>query len=62
MHFQTKISRICTLLLLYNVVLVLSEIGRLSRSYCELSGRIEPVIADVILGFVEMGTCHLINY
>jgi len=33
----------------------LCEIGSTSKNYCELSGRIEPVIADVILGFVEMG-------
>ncbi|KAF5304690.1 hypothetical protein FQA39_LY09467 [Lamprigera yunnana] len=34
---------------------LLCEIGSVSRNYCELSGRSEPVIADVILGFVEMG-------
>ncbi|KAJ8966317.1 hypothetical protein NQ314_003582 [Rhamnusium bicolor] len=33
----------------------ITEIGTLSKSYCELSGRSEPVIADIILGFVEMG-------
>lgn len=33
----------------------LCEIGLLSKNYCELAGRIEPIIADVILGFVEMG-------
>lgn len=33
----------------------LSEIGSMSKNYCELSGRSEPVIADIILGFVEMG-------
>ncbi|KAK9710813.1 Bromodomain associated [Popillia japonica] len=33
----------------------LCEVGFLSKSYCELSGRSEPLIADVILGFVEMG-------
>lgn len=33
----------------------LCEIGSMSRNYCELSGRCEPVIGDVILGFVEMG-------
>ncbi|KAK4885805.1 hypothetical protein RN001_002076 [Aquatica leii] len=33
----------------------LSEIGSMSHNYCELSGRSEPVIADIILGFVEMG-------
>lgn len=31
------------------------EIGQSSKNYCELSGRTEPLIADVILGFVEMG-------
>ncbi|GJQ86797.1 putative transcription initiation factor TFIID subunit [Trypoxylus dichotomus] len=33
----------------------LCEVGYLSKNYCELSGRLEPVVADVILGFVEMG-------
>lgn len=33
----------------------LCEVGNLSRNYCELSGRCEPIIADVILAFVEMG-------
>ncbi|XP_030759424.1 transcription initiation factor TFIID subunit 8-like [Sitophilus oryzae] len=31
------------------------EIGLLTKNYCELSGRSEPLIADVILGFVDMG-------
>ncbi|KAL1501055.1 hypothetical protein ABEB36_006454 [Hypothenemus hampei] len=31
------------------------ELGLMSRNYCELSGRVEPLIADVILGFTEMG-------
>ncbi|XP_023012880.1 transcription initiation factor TFIID subunit 8 [Leptinotarsa decemlineata] len=33
----------------------LAEIGAMSKSYCELAGRVEPILADVILGFVEMG-------
>lgn len=41
--------------------LVVTEIGALSKSFCELSGRCEPVIADVILGFVEMGKVNEIN-
>lgn len=43
----------CILFLL--CILVISEIGILGRNYCELSGRVEPLIADVILGFTEMG-------
>lgn len=31
------------------------ELGESTRSYCELSGRTEPVIADVILALVNMG-------
>ncbi|KAK7873130.1 hypothetical protein R5R35_006356 [Gryllus longicercus] len=31
------------------------EIGSSSRSYCELSGRTEPVIGDVIMALVNMG-------
>lgn len=33
----------------------ISELAFLSKNYCELSSRTEPLIADVILGFVEMG-------
>ncbi|XP_056633195.1 transcription initiation factor TFIID subunit 8-like [Diorhabda carinulata] len=33
----------------------ISEIAFLTRSFCELSGRVEPVLGDVVLGFVEMG-------
>ncbi|CAG9821198.1 unnamed protein product [Phaedon cochleariae] len=33
----------------------ITETASLSKNYCELAGRVEPVIADVILGFVEMG-------
>lgn len=34
---------------------VLCELGLLSRNYCELSGRVEPLIADVIMAFSEIG-------
>lgn len=37
----------------------MSEVGSLSRNFAELSGRTEPLIADVILTFVEMGTNKL---
>ncbi|KAJ8955725.1 hypothetical protein NQ318_008597 [Aromia moschata] len=33
----------------------ISEVGNQSKNYCELSGRSEPLIADVVLGFVDMG-------
>lgn len=33
----------------------ITEIATLTRSFCELSGRVEPVLGDVVLGFVEMG-------
>ncbi|KAJ8974275.1 hypothetical protein NQ317_019814 [Molorchus minor] len=33
----------------------ISEVGDLSKNFCELSGRTEPLIADVILAFTEMG-------
>lgn len=42
-------------LYILNIFLVICEIGLLSKNYCELSGRSDPLIADVILGFVEMG-------
>lgn len=31
------------------------EIGASGRNYCELSGRTEPLIADVILALINMG-------
>lgn len=34
----------------------------MSKNYCELSGRSEPVIADVILGFVEMGMLKWLRF
>ncbi|CAH1990962.1 unnamed protein product [Acanthoscelides obtectus] len=49
-HISSKL-----LLLRMTFVSVTCEIANLSKSYCELSGRSEPIIADVILGFVEMG-------
>lgn len=36
-------------------VLVLNEVGTRTKNYSELSGRCEPLVADVILAFVEMG-------
>lgn len=34
---------------------VLTEVGNSSKSYCELAGRTEPVIGDVIMALVNMG-------
>lgn len=33
----------------------ITEIGTSARSYCELAGRVEPVIGDVVMAFVSMG-------
>ena len=33
----------------------ISELGRSTRSFCELACRVEPVSADVVLALVEMG-------
>ncbi|CAG9856311.1 unnamed protein product [Phyllotreta striolata] len=33
----------------------LTETAYLTKCYCELSGRVEPVLGDIILSFVEMG-------
>ncbi|XP_050294996.1 transcription initiation factor TFIID subunit 8 [Anthonomus grandis grandis] len=33
----------------------LCQVGHLGRNYCELSGRVEPLIADIVLAFTEMG-------
>lgn len=37
------------------VCVVIVEVGESARNYCELSGRTEPLIADVILGLISMG-------
>ena len=29
--------------------------GRSARAYCELAGRVEPVVADLVLALVELG-------
>lgn len=34
---------------------VIVEIGQSSRNYCELSGRTQPVIGDVIVALINMG-------
>lgn len=34
---------------------VITEIGQSSRNYCELSGRTQPVIGDVIVALVNAG-------
>ncbi|XP_077978486.1 transcription initiation factor TFIID subunit 8-like [Glandiceps talaboti] len=34
----------------------ISELGRSSRAYCELSGRTEPMLNDVAVALIEMGT------
>ncbi|GFT26932.1 transcription initiation factor TFIID subunit 8 [Trichonephila clavipes] len=31
------------------------ELARSSRAFCELSGRSEPIVSDVVMGLVEMG-------
>ena len=33
----------------------MTEIGQSSRQYCELAGRVEPVIGDVVMAMVSMG-------
>lgn len=44
------------------IVLVLSQMGLSSKNYCELAGRTEPVVADIIMAFVELGTIdHITN-
>lgn len=42
-------------------VTVLSEVGNSARGYCEISGRVEPVLGDVIMALINMGKkCLLI--
>lgn len=35
--------------------LVITETGELARTYCELTGRTEPLISDVQLALIDMG-------
>jgi len=35
--------------------LVIVELGSSAKNYCELAGRTEPLIADVILALINMG-------
>lgn len=37
------------------MALVIKELGATSKNYCELNGRTEPLIADVIMAFAELG-------
>ncbi|XP_072934609.1 transcription initiation factor TFIID subunit 8 [Epargyreus clarus] len=32
-----------------------TELGNSARGYCELSGRVEPVLGDVVMGLINMG-------
>ena len=34
---------------------LITEIGRSAKAFCELGGRVEPVVADLVLALVEMG-------
>lgn len=34
---------------------LLTEVGRSARAFCELAGRVEPLVADVVLALVELG-------
>lgn len=41
--------------LLQMIVSLICELGRSSRAYCELTGRTEPLVGDVVMAMVEMG-------
>lgn len=34
---------------------VMTEVGNSAKGYCELSGRVEPVIGDVMVALINMG-------
>lgn len=40
---------------MHELFIVLIEVGESARNYCELSGRTEPLIADVIVALINMG-------
>ena len=43
------------LLLLYCLVVDITEIGRMTRTYCELAQRNEPTLSDVQIALMECG-------
>lgn len=34
---------------------VITELGNSAKGYCELSGRVEPVVSDVVMALINMG-------
>lgn len=38
-----------------NLFTVLTEVGNSAKGYCELSGRVEPVLGDVVMALINMG-------
>lgn len=42
-------------ILYFIIITVLSEVGNSARGYCEISGRVEPVLGDVIMALINMG-------
>lgn len=42
-------------LLIQMIQSIIFEIGRSSRAFCELSGRTEPLVGDVVVALIEMG-------
>lgn len=43
------------IILSFPTISVLVEIGQSSKNYCELSGRTQPVIGDVVISLINMG-------
>ncbi|KAG5890655.1 hypothetical protein JTB14_034943 [Gonioctena quinquepunctata] len=54
-HGCDSVDRACLETLTEMMQAFITETASLAKNYSELSGRVEPVVADVILGFVEMG-------
>lgn len=50
------------LLMFLNDVAVLSEVGNSARGYCELAGRVEPVLGDIMMALINMGMWIWILY
>ena len=52
---STRSSRNLLIIGLFLFFSDLTELGRSTRAYSELSGRTEPLLSDVVMAMIEMG-------
>lgn len=46
----------------FKLILVLSEVGNSAKGFCELAGRVEPVLGDVVMALINMGKFFQTNF